>query len=155
MKYAIIKLGTKQFKVQEGDVFEVETQKMPLKIDVLFLSDEGKVSIGNPILLDVPVKASIVEEKRGAKVRVNRFKAKSRYHKFGSHRQPLSVIKVEKIGKASDVVEKTESVKIVKSAKAAEIKVKEPKEVKSSKPKTAVKKAPVKAKTAKKTEVKK
>ncbi len=154
MKYAIIKLGTKQFTIQEGDVIELETQTEPLKIDVLFFSDEGKVSVGTPILENVVVKASVIEEKRGDKVRVNRFKAKSRYHKFGGHRQPLSVVKIEEIviGDAKTTKTKSETKTEVAETKEAPVKA-----VKISKPREVAKKAPAKAKakTTKKAEAKK
>ena len=163
MKYAVIKLGTKQFTVKEGDVFEVEAQKQPLNIDVLFLSEGGKVLVGSPVLKDVKITASVVEEKRGAKVRVNRFKSKSRYHKFGGHRQPLSVVRIDQIGEGS-VTNAPTSAKAEKAPKteASEAKVSAAKPKTISKPKTKVAaKEPKKAAKAtpktkvKKTEVKK
>lgn len=93
MSYAVISLGGKQFKVSEGDLFEIERQHKPIKAAVLMYSNGKDVIMGS----DVEVKLNVIEEKRAKKVRVGRFKAKSRYHKVKGHRQPISVIKVDEI----------------------------------------------------------
>ena len=97
-KYAVIKLGSKQFLIREGDVIELERQQKPLKIEVLMYFDGSESIIGEPELNNVDIKAEIIEDKLGEKVRVARFKKKSRYNKVKGHRQPVSVIKIEKIG---------------------------------------------------------
>lgn len=78
-------------------MIELERQEKPLKIDILLYSDGSKAVIGDPEVKGVSVKASVLEEKLGKKVRVARFKKKSRYKKVKGHRQPVSVIKIEKI----------------------------------------------------------
>ncbi len=98
MKYAIIQLGGKQMKVSEGDIFEIERQEK-LNIAVLLFSENGTVQIGEPILADIEVTAKVVEDKMDKKVRIARYKSKSRYRKKKGHRQPISVVKIEKIGK--------------------------------------------------------
>lgn len=101
MKYAVIKIGGKQIKVKEGQTFEIERQKA-LKFDVLGYSNGNETFIGSPILADITVKASVTGLKLSKKVRVGRFKAKSRYDKVNGHRQPLSVVKIDKITKAGE-----------------------------------------------------
>jgi large subunit ribosomal protein L21 len=96
-KYVVIKLGSKQYLVQEGDVIKLERQKQPLKIDVLLYSEGGKVEIGEPELNVVTVKATVTEEKLDKKIRVGRFKKKSGYEKVKGHRQPISIVKIGKI----------------------------------------------------------
>lgn len=108
-KYAVIKLGSKQFLVQEGDVIELERQEKPLKIEILFYSDGQKTVIGEPEIKDISVKAEVVEEKFGKKVRVARFKKKSRYERVRGHRQPMSVVKIEKIGDGKSTKEEKET----------------------------------------------
>jgi len=111
-KYAVIKLGSKQYLVHEGDEIELERQKSPLKIDVLLYADESDVLIGNPYLSVVSVKTSVLEEKLGKKVRVARFKKKSRYDKVKGHRQPVSVVKIDKISNSEEKEEdKEEAIK--------------------------------------------
>jgi len=122
-KYAVIKLGSKQYLVHEGDEIELERQKSPLKVDVLLYADESDVIIGDPYLSVVSVKTSVLEEKLGKKVRVARFKKKSRYDKVKGHRQPISVVKIDKISNSEKKKEdKEETVKkdIKTSAKKVE-----------------------------------
>ncbi len=122
-KYAVIKLGSKQYLVHEGDEIELERQKSPLKIDVLLYADESDVLIGNPYLSAVSVKTSVLEEKLGKKVRVARFKKKSRYDKVKGHRQPVSVVKIDKISnseKKEEDKEKTIKKDVKTSAKKVE-----------------------------------
>lgn len=120
-KYAVIKLGSKQFLVQEGDVIELERQEKPLKIEILFYSDGQKTVIGEPEIKDISVKAEVVEEKLGKKVRVARFKKKSRYERVRGHRQPMSVVKIEKIGDGKSAKEEKET-KIEKVTEKPEVK---------------------------------
>lgn len=151
-KYAVIKLASKQYLVHEGDIIELERQQKPLNIDVIFYFDGQKAVVGEPTVSGLSVKASVLEEKLGKKVRVARFKKKSRYERVRGHRQPVSIVKIEKIGSGKDVEEekapkqtaekKSEDKVKVKETKA---KVTESKSVEAKKPvKKAVAKAPVK-----------
>ncbi|MBU0534931.1 MAG: 50S ribosomal protein L21 [Patescibacteria group bacterium] len=119
-KYAVIKFASKQFLVQEGDVIELERQKIPLKISVLMYRDGSKRLVGEPELKEVSVKAVVLEEKLGKKVRVARFKKKSGYEKVKGHRQPMSIIKIEKISIGTEKAEraaKAEAKKVEKTEK--------------------------------------
>lgn len=149
-KYAVIKLGSKQFLVQEGDVIELERQEKPLKVDVLFYTDGQKTVIGEPDIKDISVKAEVVEEKLGKKVRVARFKKKSRYERVRGHRQPMSIVKIEKIGDGKSAKEEKE-VKAEKVSEKPEIKEKKTvaKAVETKKPVTSEK--PKKATSSKTT----
>src|SRR4030066_814265 len=97
MKYAIIRFGGKQFKVKEGDVFEIERQEKPVTAEVLLFSEDETLLVGTPVLTNVSVKLDVLEETRGKKVRVARFRSKSRHRRVQGHKQPLSVIKVMEI----------------------------------------------------------
>ncbi len=97
MKYAIARIGGKQLKLSEGETFEIERQK-DLKFDVIYYSYGDNILVGNPVLEEIEIQAVLVEEKKGLKVNTGRFRAKSRYQKNKSHRQPLSVVKVEFVG---------------------------------------------------------
>jgi len=121
-KYAVVQLSGKQYLVRDGDVFEVERQPKTPKFDVLMYFDGKKYDIGEPDLKDTPVKLSVEEDKKGKKIRVVRFKSKSRYRKIKGHRQPLSVIKVsfgvaKKVSEPKETVKKTEPKKATKSKK--------------------------------------
>ena len=142
-KYAVIKLGSKQYLVHEGDEIELERQKSPLKIDVLLYADESDVIIGDPYLSVVSVKTSVLEEKLGKKVRVARFKKKSRYDKVKGHRQPISVVKIDKISNSEKKKEDKEET-IKKDVKTSAKKV----EKSNEKKKTAVSSTKVSSKVS-------
>lgn len=102
MDYAIIKTGGKQYKVKESDVIEVD--KLPIEKDsmvtfdqVLLRVSENEVKVGTPTLSDVRVKAKVLEQKKGKKIRVAKFKAKVRYHRVMGFRPLLTRVQIEKI----------------------------------------------------------
>jgi len=102
MQYAVIKSGGKQYKVSAGDTLTVDKLSLDGKTstvfdEVLLTVDEGKANIGNPILKGVTVDATLVENKRGEKIHVRRFKAKSRYRRTTGFRAEQSVFKIDKI----------------------------------------------------------
>ncbi|MDP3955042.1 MAG: 50S ribosomal protein L21 [bacterium] len=102
MKYAIIRIGGKQYRVSEGENLEVE--KLPLEKDkeavfeeVLLLADDKEVKIGKPFVKDVKVKALVLDQKKGEKIRVAKFKSKVRYRRVRGFRPQITVLKIEKI----------------------------------------------------------
>ena len=97
MKYAIVRLAGRQFKVSDGDTIKV-THQDRLDFEVLLYSDGKKIEVGQPVLKDVVIKAKILEQKLDDKVRVARFKSKSRYRKVKGHRQPVTLIEIESVG---------------------------------------------------------
>lgn len=101
-KFAIIKHNKVQYKVSEGA--EIEVDKLEGKSgdklifsDVLLLSDGEKVSIGKPLVLGSKVTAEIIEQTKGPKVDIFKFKSKARYRRRAGHRQQLTKIKINKI----------------------------------------------------------
>jgi len=101
MKLAVIRTGSKQYKVKEGDKIKVEKikgeegTKVELD-DVLLLSSDDKVELGTP-RLDKKVIATILKQSRAKKVRVVKYKAKTRYHKAYGHRQHFTELEITKI----------------------------------------------------------
>lgn len=101
-KYAVIQLLGKQHKVTEGETIVVDSvNQEPGKkfdiTDVLLVVDGDKVSVGQPTVEKAKVTLSVVAQGKGEKIRVAKFKAKSRYRKVKGHRQLQSTLKVEKI----------------------------------------------------------
>lgn len=101
MKYAVIRTGGKQYKVSEGDKLKIEKlQVEPGKSfnfeEVLLTVDEGKVAIGKPTL-KAKVNATVVDQVKGDKISVFKYKAKTGYHKKTGHRQNLTLVKIDKI----------------------------------------------------------
>ncbi len=102
MKYAVIKVGGQQFKVSEGE--ELSVNKLPGKAkdklsfdEVLLAVDGDKVKLGTPTIKGAKVSAAIVDQFKDKKVRILKFKAKSRYRRRQGHRQQLTRIKIVKI----------------------------------------------------------
>ncbi len=99
--YAIIKLGGKQFKVSEGDVIEVQNLKTknPKVVfeEVLLLADGGELRVGKPTVSGAKVYARVLENKKGEKVRVAKFKSKVRYRRVSGFRQSLTKVEIKKI----------------------------------------------------------
>ena len=125
MTYAVIRFGGRQFKVSEGDKFQTMRQ-YSTNNEVLMYSDGKNMEIGTPTLENYEVKLNKLEDKRDKKIRVGRFKSKSRYRKVKGHKQPISVFEVEKIGKKGAKTEK----KVVKEVETKEERKVEKKEVK-------------------------
>ena len=99
--------------VKEGDVLEV-TRQESLACSVLFYKDDSKTLVGTPYLDDVSVELEKLEDKKGDKVVVARFRAKSRHRRKKGHRQPMSVIKVKNIGLNGSVSKTADSESPVK-----------------------------------------
>jgi len=100
--WAVIRSGSKQYKVQEGDQIAVEklnpngTKSINFD-EVLLIAREGNVEIGKPLIAKAKVKAKFIEEFKDKKVKVVKFKSKSRYLKTQGHRQQKIRVEVEKI----------------------------------------------------------
>lgn len=90
---AVIKLGGSEFIVRPGDKFEVNKLSQEVdgtfKPEVILSTDKEDVLLGQGT-----VEARVLKEKRGDKLFVIRFKAKSRYRRRTGHRQYLSVVEV-------------------------------------------------------------
>ncbi len=102
MKYSVIKTGGKQYRVSEGDVIEIDKigKKANEKIafnDVLLIVNDDGLKIGKPVLEGEKVEATVLEEKRGEKIYVSKYKAKVRYRKRIGFRAELTKVKIDKI----------------------------------------------------------
>ena len=104
MKLAVIITGGKQYKVSEGDILKAEKidKKVGSSVNfdkVLLYSDGKTTEIGRPFLKNVKVAAKILEQKKDKKITVIKYKSKIRYRRKKGHRQLVTRIKIEKIGK--------------------------------------------------------
>ena len=98
--YAIIATGGKQYKVSEGDVIRVEKldaeNGSTVTFDqVLAVSDNG-LKVGSDVASS-SVTATVMEQGRGKKVIVYKYKRKTGYHKKNGHRQAYTQVKIGKI----------------------------------------------------------
>ncbi len=98
--YAIIATGGKQYKVQEGDVILVE--KLPQEKDSAVTFDEVLALGGDSLKVGDDVKSAsvsgkILDQVKGKKVVVYRYKRKSGYHKKKGHRQLYTKVQIDSI----------------------------------------------------------
>ena len=98
--YAIIATGGKQYKVSEGDVIKVEKLDAEAGNTVTFdhvvaVSDES-LKVGEAVA-NATVSATVMEQGRGKKVIVYKYKRKTGYHKKNGHRQDYTKVKIDKI----------------------------------------------------------
>ncbi|TSC54307.1 MAG: large subunit ribosomal protein L21 [Microgenomates group bacterium LiPW_16] len=102
--YAVIKVGGKQYRVSEGEILEIDKiEKKPgekIELDqVLLLVDKAEVQIGQPLLSGAKVTAKVLDQIKGKKIRIARYKAKVRYRRVKGFRPQLTKIIIEKISK--------------------------------------------------------
>lgn len=101
MNWAIIRTGGKQYKVEVGQTLAVE--KLEAKenevksFDVLLISKDGAVTVGKPLVEKAKVKAKVLGDFKDKKIRVVKFRSKSKYTRTNGHRQTLTKIQIEKI----------------------------------------------------------
>lgn len=100
--YAVIVTGGKQYKVTEGEIFSVEKldaaagDKLTLG-QVLMVKDDSGVKIGSPLLEGAKVTVEVIEQGRGKKITVYKYKKRKNERKKQGHRQAYTKLKVEKI----------------------------------------------------------
>ena len=102
--YAVIETGGKQYRVERGDVLDVETQARPegksdkVRFDrVLMVAGEGGVKMGAPLLSGAAVDAVVVREVRGPKVLIFKKKKRKGYQRNAGHRQNYLRVRIQDI----------------------------------------------------------
>lgn len=99
--FAIIKTGGKQYKVSEGDVIKVEKIEAQsgdkIEFDQVLMVAGDDVKVGSPVVEGAKVSAEVLDQKKDKKVFIYKFKAKKNYRKKKGHRQPYTLVKIEKI----------------------------------------------------------
>jgi large subunit ribosomal protein L21 len=145
MKYAIIKSGSSQLKVSEGDKIRVLGHTEKPSFEVLFFSDGSKIFTDKSDLKSVKITSSVTATGRERKINVGRFKAKSRYDKTRGFRAEFTEVTISKITFGTEKEAKTETKEV-----AAEKEVKAPKVAKEKKAPVAKKEAAPKKTTVKK-----
>lgn len=98
--YAVIETGGKQYRVQEGDVISVEKLNVSAGDKVVFdkvlvLNDGKTVLVGAPVVDAAKVEGSVIENGKGQKVVIFKYKSKKDYRKKQGHRQPYTKIQIE------------------------------------------------------------
>tara|TARA_B100000745_G_scaffold285968_1_gene221599 strand:- start:1338 stop:1658 length:321 start_codon:yes stop_codon:yes gene_type:complete len=97
--FSVIETGGKQYMVSVGDVLDVELlgdhkEGDKVEFDKVLMNSKA---VGTPYVDGAKVTATFMEEKKGKKLSIIRYKAKSNRDRKIGHRQKYSRIKVEKI----------------------------------------------------------
>ncbi|ERS51880.1 MULTISPECIES: 50S ribosomal protein L21 [Corynebacterium] len=96
--YAIVKTGGKQYKVAEGDLVKVEKIEgepgSAVALTPVLLVDGAAVKSKASDLEKVSVAAEIVEQGKGPKIDILKYKNKTGYKRRLGHRQPLTTLKI-------------------------------------------------------------
>jgi len=106
--YAVIKQGSKQYKIAQGDCLNIELTDVPsdaqtIELDkVLFVNDDGKVKIGTPYLEGAKVVASFkgtAEEAvvKGKKLYPMHFRRRKNSKRRIGHRQKYLQVVIDRI----------------------------------------------------------
>ena len=100
--YAIIKTGGKQYKVAAGDKLNIEKldAEVGAKVELtaICVVDGEKVEADPAKAAATKVVATVIEQFRGEKVLVFKFKKRKNYKKLRGHRQYLTRVQIESIG---------------------------------------------------------
>ncbi|MBX9615658.1 MAG: 50S ribosomal protein L21 [Caulobacteraceae bacterium] len=152
--YAVIKTGGKQYRVQPGDTIVVE------KLDgaagdvlnlgqVLMLGGDKGVTLGAPLIEGATVAATLIETRKGEKIKIFKKTRRQGYRRTNGHRQMESVLRITGIDGAGETakwdgkVDLTTKAEINLRARGLAPRV-EAAPVEAEAPKPAAKKAPAK-----------
>jgi large subunit ribosomal protein L21 len=99
--YAVIKVGGKQHKVQQGDVIEVELvhggHDGPITFTpLLVVDDDGKTHFGKD-LAKAQVKGKPVGQEKGDKVKIFKYRPKTGYARRQGHRQRYTLVEIQDV----------------------------------------------------------
>jgi large subunit ribosomal protein L21 len=102
--FAVIETGGKQYRVEEGDVLDVELlggdpeAGSAIEFErVLMVGGEGDPQLGTPVVDGAKVQASFVDAVRGKKIIVFKKKRRKGYRRTNGHRQDLHRVRIDSI----------------------------------------------------------
>jgi large subunit ribosomal protein L21 len=101
MRYAIVIDKNRQHRVEEGSVIDLDLREAEagsqLELQVMLLADGEAVQIGGPVLDGSVVKATVLDQVKGPKIRVFKYKPKKRYRVATGHRQGYTRVRIDEI----------------------------------------------------------
>jgi large subunit ribosomal protein L21 len=105
--YAVIKTGGKQYRVQPGDVLVVEKLDGDAGSDVSFgevlmLGGDKGITVGAPLIDGATVAATLIETRKGEKVKIFKKIRRQGYRRTRGHRQMESVLRITGIEGAGE-----------------------------------------------------
>ncbi len=99
MKYAVVRILGKQYKISEGQEILVDKlNSEEVDYNVLLYVDGDKLELGKPELDKVKIKFKLIDKTvKGEKIDVFKYKGKSRYRKHVGFRPQFSKVLIEKL----------------------------------------------------------
>jgi len=100
--YAVIQTGGKQYRVSAGDALKVEKldaiagSELVLN-EVLMVGQCEQVTVGAPLVSGAAVRATVLSQGKGDKVRIFKMRRRKHYRKSQGHRQPYTEIRIDSI----------------------------------------------------------
>jgi large subunit ribosomal protein L21 len=100
--YAVVSTGGKQYKVQKGETLRIEkiAGEVGTKVvfdKVLMVAEGENIRVGQPVVENATVQASIVEQDKARKILVFKYKRRKRYRRKQGHRQPYTAVRIDGI----------------------------------------------------------
>lgn len=97
--YAVVKTGGKQYRVSAGTKIKIEQLTADVGSEVtldqvLMIAADGDVKLGSPLLAGATVKAKVLSQGRGDKVRIFKMRRRKHYRKTQGHRQNFTEIEI-------------------------------------------------------------
>lgn len=99
--YAIVESGGRQYRAEVGHTFSVE--KLPyevgeqIEMDALLVSNDDDVRVGQPLVDGASVKATVVDQYKGKKIFVWKYRPRKRYRRRQGHRQEYTRLRIDEI----------------------------------------------------------
>ena len=100
--YAVIQTGGKQYRVKSGE--QVKVELLPegvgaaVSFDKVLMLGEGEgAKVGTPFVAGARVKATVVAQGRGEKVRIFKMRRRKHYQKSQGHRQSYTEVRIDEI----------------------------------------------------------
>ena len=100
--YAVIRTGGKQYRVNTGD--EIKVEKLDAQTgtelvlgEVLLIGEGDQLTIGAPLVAGAAVKATVLGQGRGEKVRIFKMRRRKHFRKSQGHRQSFTALRIDSI----------------------------------------------------------
>ena len=100
--YAVIQTGGKQYRVKSGEQVKVELLAVEVGATVSFdrvlmLGEGDGVKVGAPFVSGAAVKATVVAQGRGEKIRIFKLRRRKHFAKTQGHRQGFTEVRIDEI----------------------------------------------------------
>ena len=106
--YAIVEKGGRQYRTEVGQT--IQTERLPFKVGetvnldkVLLVVDKESRMIGKPVVKNAAVRATVVDQFRGKKIRILKYRSGNRYRVRQGHRQYYTRLRIDEILTGSEL----------------------------------------------------